>query len=114
MLHQTMRSERKVFCFRNTEADTRPYSTSRSRFIDHSSVLVDPDHLDAELVGDRPSIFSNAALRRFVDDLTLRAVAARAGVTVQTVLRKFGSRSSLLETAIRAGEDASWLPAGAC
>lgn len=35
--------------------------------------------------------------------LTLRAVAQRSGVTLQTVLRRFGSKEQLLVTAARAG-----------
>ena len=36
------------------------------------------------------------------DDLTLADVASRAGVTVQTVLRKFGSRDGLVDACIEA------------
>ena len=36
---------------------------------------------------------------RWLEDLTLDEVAARAGVTVQTVLRRFGSKSGLIEAA---------------
>jgi AcrR family transcriptional regulator len=42
------------------------------------------------------------AERRF-DELTLDAVAERAGVTLQTVLRRFGSKSSLVAAAAREG-----------
>lgn len=45
-----------------------------------------------------------------IEEFTLNAVAARAGVTVQTVLRRFGSRKGLLvatvgRTALRMGRD---------
>jgi AcrR family transcriptional regulator len=36
---------------------------------------------------------------RFHDQITLEDIAGRAGVTVQTVLRRFGSRNGLLEAA---------------
>lgn len=36
---------------------------------------------------------------RFVDEVTLDAIAERAGVTVRTVIRRFGSRSLLLAAA---------------
>jgi AcrR family transcriptional regulator len=36
---------------------------------------------------------------RFHDQITLEAVAERAGVTVQTVLRRFGSREGLISAA---------------
>lgn len=39
---------------------------------------------------------------RLVDDISLDAVAARAGVSVQTVLRHFGSRDRLIEASITA------------
>jgi AcrR family transcriptional regulator len=38
-------------------------------------------------------------MERWLEDLTLEEVAARAGVTVQTVLRRFGSKSRLIEAA---------------
>jgi AcrR family transcriptional regulator len=40
---------------------------------------------------------------RFHDQITLDDIATRAGVTVQTVLRRFGSRDGLLEAAGEAG-----------
>lgn len=40
---------------------------------------------------------------RFHDQITLEDIAERAGVTVQTVLRKFGSRDGLLEAAGKFG-----------
>ncbi|MDX6602230.1 MAG: hypothetical protein QOF13_1432 [Solirubrobacterales bacterium] len=45
-----------------------------------------------------------------VDEFTLNAVAERSGVTVQTILRRFGSRNGLLiatlgRTALRMGRD---------
>ncbi|TQS44685.1 TetR family transcriptional regulator [Cryptosporangium phraense] len=50
-------------------------------------------------------------------DPTLEAVAARAGVSVQTVLRHFGTRDALLDAAIAAGledtRDERRVPAGA-
>lgn len=36
-------------------------------------------------------------MERWLEDLTLEDVAARAGVTVQTVLRRFGSKSGLIQ-----------------
>ncbi len=39
-----------------------------------------------------------------LDDLTLQEVADRAGVTVQTVIRRFGSKEGLIEAAIASGE----------
>jgi AcrR family transcriptional regulator len=41
-------------------------------------------------------------MERWLEDLTLEDVAARAGVTVQTVLRRFGSKAELIR---EAGED---------
>ena len=38
-------------------------------------------------------------MERWLEDLTLEEVAARAGVTVQTVLRRFGSKAGLIEAA---------------
>ena len=38
-------------------------------------------------------------VERFHDQITLEAVAERAGVTVQTVLRRFGSREGLVDAA---------------
>jgi len=38
-------------------------------------------------------------MERWLEDLTLDEVAARAGVTVQTVLRRFGSKNGLIEAA---------------
>jgi AcrR family transcriptional regulator len=45
-----------------------------------------------------------------IDEFTLNAVAERAGVTVQTILRRFGTRNGLLiatlgRTALRMGRD---------
>ena len=40
---------------------------------------------------------------RFHDQITLEDIAHRAGVTVQTVLRRFGTRDRLLEAAADAG-----------
>lgn len=40
---------------------------------------------------------------RLFDEVSLADVAAEAGVTVQTVLRRFGSKEDLLASAIRAG-----------
>lgn len=39
-----------------------------------------------------------------LDDITLQEVADRAGVTVQTVFRRFGSKEGLVEAAIASGE----------
>ncbi len=39
-----------------------------------------------------------------LDDITLHEVAGRAGVTVQTVIRRFGSKEGLVEAAIASGE----------
>lgn len=41
-------------------------------------------------------------MERWLEDLTLEDVAARAGVTVQTVLRRFGTKAELVR---EAGED---------
>jgi AcrR family transcriptional regulator len=41
---------------------------------------------------------------RFHDQITLEAVAERAGVTVQTVLRRFGSREALIAAAAEYAE----------
>ncbi|HEX8983729.1 MAG TPA: TetR/AcrR family transcriptional regulator [Ktedonobacterales bacterium] len=38
-------------------------------------------------------------MERWLEDLTLEDVAARAGVTVQTVLRRFGSKAELIREA---------------
>lgn len=38
-------------------------------------------------------------MERWLEDLTLEEVAERAGVTVQTVLRRFGSKSGLIQAA---------------
>lgn len=38
-------------------------------------------------------------MERWLEDLTLEEVAARASVTVQTVLRRFGSKAGLIEAA---------------
>lgn len=52
----------------------------------------------------------DAAIRHFgerpYDDVSLADVAADAGVTVQTVLRRFGSKEGLTEAAIAAGTEA--------
>jgi AcrR family transcriptional regulator len=42
---------------------------------------------------------------RFHDQITLEDIAARAGVTVQTVLRRFGSKDSLIDAAAAAGAE---------
>ncbi len=39
-----------------------------------------------------------------LEDITLQEVAGRAGVTVQTVIRRFGSKEGLVEAAIASGE----------
>jgi AcrR family transcriptional regulator len=39
-----------------------------------------------------------------LDDITLQEVADRAGVTVQTVIRRFGSKEGLVDAAIASGE----------
>jgi len=44
-------------------------------------------------------------LERFHDEITLQDVAARAGVTVQTVLRQFGSRDALVAAAAKQATD---------
>lgn len=44
-------------------------------------------------------------LERFHDQITLEAIAQRAAVTVQTVLRRFGSRDQLIEAAARYAEE---------
>lgn len=38
-------------------------------------------------------------MQRWLEDLTLEEVAARAGVTAQTVLRRFGSKAGLIQAA---------------
>ena len=43
-------------------------------------------------------------LERFHDQITLEDVARRAGVTVQTLLRQFGSREQLVAAAAEAAE----------
>jgi AcrR family transcriptional regulator len=43
-------------------------------------------------------------VERFHDEITLEAVAERAGVTVQTVLRHFGSRDQLITAAAKQAE----------
>lgn len=52
---------------------------------------------------------TDAALRQFADrpydDVSLASVADEAGVTVQTVLRRFGSKEGLVEAAARAGTE---------
>jgi AcrR family transcriptional regulator len=40
------------------------------------------------------------ASERFLDEISLEDVAARAGVAVRTVIRRFGSRAALVEAAI--------------
>lgn len=40
-------------------------------------------------------------MERFVDEITLRDVAARAGVGLQTLVRHFGSRDELIEATAR-------------
>lgn len=42
------------------------------------------------------------AIERFLDDITLEAVAERAGVTTRTVIRRFGGREGLVEAAVDA------------
>jgi AcrR family transcriptional regulator len=42
---------------------------------------------------------------RFHDQITLEAIAERAGVTVQTVLRRFGSKEGLIDAAGDSGAD---------
>lgn len=42
------------------------------------------------------------ASERFIDEISLDAVAERAGVAVRTVIRRFGSRENLLRAAIDA------------
>jgi AcrR family transcriptional regulator len=42
---------------------------------------------------------------RFLDDISLADVAERAGVSVQTVLRRFGSRDGLFEAGASAGRE---------
>lgn len=54
---------------------------------------------------------------RSLDDITLHEVASRAGVTVQTVIRRFGSKEGLVDAAIASGEtgvrdDQDKVPAG--
>ncbi len=39
-----------------------------------------------------------------IDDITLQEVADRAGVTVQTVIRRYGSKEGLIEAAIASGD----------
>ena len=38
-------------------------------------------------------------MERWLEDLTLEEVATRAGVTIQTVLRRFGSKAGLVQAA---------------
>ena len=71
---------------------TRPYTmTARSRAAEQTRVRI----LDAtaELAGER-----------LVADISLERVAQRAGVSVQTVLRRFGSRAGLFDEAQRYAE----------
>lgn len=42
------------------------------------------------------------ASERFLDDVSLEDVAARAGVAVRTVIRRFGNRANLVEKTIEA------------
>ena len=44
-------------------------------------------------------------VERFHEQITLEAIARRAGVTVQTLLRRFSSRDQLIEAAARYAED---------
>lgn len=46
------------------------------------------------------SAATELAGERFLDEISLEDVAARAGVAVRTVIRRFGSRASLVEAAI--------------
>ena len=39
------------------------------------------------------------AVERFIDEISLEDIAARAGVAVRTVIRRFGSRANLVEVA---------------
>ncbi|QIG44022.1 TetR/AcrR family transcriptional regulator [Nocardioides anomalus] len=67
---------------------TRPYTmTARAEAAERTRVAV----LDALVA---------LALRRRLADLSLDDVAGEAGVSVQTVLRKFGSRDGLVEAAL--------------
>lgn len=43
--------------------------------------------------------FADLYMERWLEDLTLDEVASRAGVTVQTVLRRFGSKAGLIRAA---------------
>jgi AcrR family transcriptional regulator len=54
----------------------------------------------AKATGDRIADIFTAALRdRWFDEITLDQVARQAGVTVQTIIRRFGGKDGLLETA---------------
>jgi AcrR family transcriptional regulator len=43
---------------------------------------------------------SELASERFLDEISLEDIAARAGVAVRTVIRRFGNRAELIEAAI--------------
>jgi AcrR family transcriptional regulator len=54
----------------------------------------------AEATGQRIlQAFLDLYMEHWLEDLTLDEVAARAGVTVQTVLRRYGSKARLLQAA---------------
>jgi AcrR family transcriptional regulator len=50
--------------------------------------------------------FVDEHLERLVGDIALADVAARAGVSVQTVLRHFGNRAALVDQALAFGQEA--------
>ncbi len=71
---------------------TRPYTmTARARSVEETRSRI----LDA-------AVALHGEL--FTADIGLETVAARAGVSVQTVLRHFGSRAALLEAAFEHGQ----------
>src|SRR5690349_3880400 len=48
------------------------------------------------------SAATELAGERFLDEISLEDIAARAGVTVRTMIRRFGNRAALVEAAIKA------------
>ncbi len=57
----------------------------------------------AAATGDRIITAASARLmREYYDDVTLDTIAADAGVTVQTVIRRFGSKEGLVRTIVEA------------
>ena len=77
------------FCDMNTDKKTRNYSMARrARMASESTEMI------IHAVGE---LWKSGSL----NEITLEAVAERSGVTVRTILRKFGSREGLLEASIQ-------------